>query len=194
MSSEEKSVLDLWQSQTTERFQMTPEEIRMRIEMMEKTLRRRTRGGYLVTVFLFVMFGIWLVVDGADPIFRLGALLLILAVVFFGYQIHQNRFREAPAGAVGSTASVDFLRRELTRQRDFHRGRLFWSRLLSIFPAGLVFLYGFARAHPEVLRTIQLEALLLVFFSLLAIPLNLWMSRKYQRQIDELDRNLGGVQ
>lgn len=166
----------------------------MRIEMMEKTLRRRTRAGYLVTVFLFVWFGVWLVVDGADPIFRLGSLLLILAMVFLGYQIHQNRFREAPADAVGSTASVDFLRRELTRQRDFHRGKLFWSRLMFLFAAGVVFFYGFARAHPEVLRMIQLEALFFIVVTLLAIPLNLWMSRKYQRQIDALDQNLGGVQ
>ena len=51
-----------------------------------------------------------------------------------------------------------------------------------------MFFIGFAQAHPEVIRIIRIEIFIFVAFVIAAIPLNLWMSRKYQRQIDELDQ------
>jgi hypothetical protein len=186
VNDHERDVLALWQNQTAEGYRMTPEEIQMNIQRLETRLQQRTRGGYLVAGFLIVAFAAWLVVD-TNPILRAGAAAVIIAVAYLGYQVHRNRFRQAPAPAV-AVSSIDHLRTELERQRDFHRGKTFWSRMLLLGPAGLLFFYGFATAHPEVIRIIRLEIASFIVFVIAAIPLNLWMARKYQRQIDELDR------
>ena len=84
--------------------------------------------------------------------------------------------------------SLDSLRNELQRQRDFHRGKWFWSRFALLAPAGLLFYIAFARAHPELIRIIRFELVSFVLILLSAIPLNLRLAKKYQRQIEELDR------
>ena len=60
--------------------------------------------------------------------------------------------------------------------------------MLLLFPGGLIFFAGFARAHPEVIRTIRFETITVIVFALAAIPLNRWMARRYQKQIDALAR------
>ena len=83
---------------------------------------------------------------------------------------------------------MEHLRTELARQRDFHRGARFWSRMLLLVSGGLIFFAGFAQAHPEVIRIIRFETLSLVVFAVASIPLNAWMARRYQKQIDALAR------
>jgi hypothetical protein len=182
-----EDVLGLWQNQNTEGFHTTPDELRKRMEQMEKKLRRRSLDGYLVCGFLVVFFMLWLTVS-TDPIQRLGAAMTIAGVGYLAYQVRQNRWRETPPADIGNTASADFLRTELTRQRDFHRGRTFWMRILAFFPGPMVFFAGFARAQPELIGMIRFEAITFVLLILAAIPLNRWMVRKYQRQLDGLDR------
>ena len=88
---------------------------------------------------------------------------------------------------VGETDCTDFYRTELERQRDFHRGRWFWSRLLILLPGPLVFCVGFAQAHPEIALVIWLEFAAILILAAIAVPLNLGLARKYQRRIDALD-------
>lgn len=180
-------VLDLWQSQRGEGFQMTPEDIRQRTERMEKKLQLRTRGGYVVCASLIVFLSWWAIVSN-NLVQRLGAVLTIGALAYMARQIQQNAMKKPPASAMGDTQSIDYLRTELARQRDFHRGRTFWSRLLLFIPSGLLFFHGFAMEHPEVAQMIRYETIAFLILGIAAIPLNLWMARKYQRQIDELDR------
>jgi hypothetical protein len=45
---------------------------------------------------------------------------------------------------------------------------------------------GFAQSHPEIIRIIRFQTISFVVLAISAIPLNLWMARRYQRQIDEL--------
>jgi hypothetical protein len=157
------------------------------MEQMEKKLRRRTVDGYLMCGFLLVFFAGWMIVS-PDPIQILGAAMTMAGMGYLAWQLRQNRWRETPAGDIGNTASADFLRTELARQRDFHRGRTFWVRIAVLFPGPMVFFAGFARAHPEVIKMIRVEAITFVLLILAAIPLNWWMARKYQRQLDGLDR------
>jgi hypothetical protein len=186
VNDNEGDVLALWQNQTADGFRMTPEEIQMKVQELDTKMRASRRGGYLVLGFLIVAFSLWAVID-SDPITRAGAAATVLSMVYIGYQIYRSRFRK-PSESTVPTASIDHLRTELARQRDFHRGTRFWSRLLFIGPAGLLFFYGFATAHPELIRIIRLEIASFIVFALAAIPLNLRMAKKYQRQIDELDR------
>ena len=177
-------VVALWRTQGTEGFRMSTEAIRGRIEIMNRKMRRRTIDGYLVCAALIVFFAAWMIA-GMGSLQQVGAILTIAGVGYLAWQIRANRFRAVKTGDAAATA--EHLIRELARQRDLHRARL-WSRMLFFVPGPLVFFAGFAQAHPEVIRMIRFETITFVVLAIAAIPLNLWMARRYQRQIDELTR------
>lgn len=177
-------VAALWQTQGTEGFRMSTEEIRARIETMNRKLRRRTIDGYLVCAFLIVSMIAWMFV-GMNALQLVGAVLTIIGVSYLAWQLRANRFRRPDDEAQNT---LEHLRAELVRQRDFHRGERFWSRMLLFVPGGFVFFIGFAQAHPEVIRIIRFEIISFVIFAISAIPLNAWMARRYQKQIDALSR------
>jgi hypothetical protein len=179
-------LLDLWQSQSSEGFRMSAKEIRVKAEQLDKALTARTRAAYQVCAFLIIAFSWWAVIDDS-PLLRVGAALTVASVVYLGYQVHQNRFRRPAADAIASR-SLEHLREELTRQRDFHRGRRFWSRLLFLASAGFMLFAGFAKAHPEVITMIRIEVVTFAIMIIAAIVLNRRMARKYQRQLNELGR------
>jgi hypothetical protein len=188
--SQPDDVVTLWQAQGTDGFRMSTEDIHRRIEAVNRKVRKRTNDGYLVCAILVVFFIGWMFV-GMSSLQKVGAVLTIIGVSYLAWQIRQNRFRGDSTGAAGGTASLDHLRTELARQRDFHRGATFWRRMFVFAPGPLVFFAGFAQAqqtHPEVVRIIYFETISFVFFLIAAIPLNHWMARRYQRQIDELSR------
>lgn len=102
--------------------------------------------------------------------------------------IENQSWAGGSAASLGKTSALDFYRRQLTRQRDFHRGRRFWLRMLLFVPGPVLFLIGFAAAHPEVARTIRIEAISFALLVIAAVPLNLRLASRYQLQIDEIDR------
>jgi hypothetical protein len=188
--SQPDDVVTLWQAQGSDGFRMSTEDIRKRIETMNRKLRRRNFDMYLVCSVLIVFF-IGSMFVGMNSLQKVGAVLSIIGDSYLAWQIRQNRFRGAATGQSGDTASLDHLRTELARQRDFHRGATFWSRMVALAPGLLLFLAGFAQAqqaHPKVVRIIHFETISCIFFLIAAIPLNYWMARRYQRQIDELSR------
>ena len=185
MADNDNDIVALWQQQTPEGFRMTPEDIQMNLQTLESKLRAQTRGGYLVCAFLVIAFSTWAFIEH-DPLMRIGAAATVIAVAFLGVQVHQSRFKRADASP--ALPSLEHLRNELQRRVDFHRGKRLWSRLLLLAPAGLLFFFAFARAHPEVIKIIRFEIASFIVFTLAAIPLNLKMAKKYQRQIDDLDR------
>ena len=180
-------VVTLWQAQGSEGFRMSTEDIRKRLETVNRKVRRRTNDGYLVCAVLIVFFTGWMFA-GMGSLQKVGAVLMIIGISYLVWQLRQSRFRGAATGQSGDTASLDHLRTELARQRDFHRGPTFWSRMIALAPGSLIFFAGFAQAHPEIAVPIRFETLACVVFIIAAIPLNLWMARGYQRQIDELSR------
>jgi hypothetical protein len=184
----DNDVLNLWQKQTSEGFRMTPEEIQMKLQALDAKVRRRTRDLYLVSAFLITAFSTWAIIE-KDPLMRAGSAATIISIAFLGFQAHRNRSRAVEASPVAMT-TIEHLRSELQRQVDFHRGRRLWSRLLLLAPAGLLFFFAFARAHPEVIAMIRFEIATFIVVIIAAIPLNLRMAKKYQRQIDELDQQM----
>jgi hypothetical protein len=188
--SQPDDVVTLWQAQGTDGFRMTTEDLHTRIETMNRKLRRFTIDMYLVCAVEIVFFIGWMFV-GMNRLQTLGAVLTIIGISYLAWQIRQNRFRGAATGNAGGTASLDHLRTELARQRDFHRGATFWWRMFALVPGPLVLFAGFAQAqqaHPEVVRIIHFEVISFFVLIIAAIPLNLWKSRRYQRQIDQLAR------
>jgi hypothetical protein len=180
----------LWQGQSTEGITMTPQEIRNRIERLATKARRKRYGGYAVCL-LVVIGCIWWLTLFDDRLQQIGSIMTIGGVAFMAWQIRANlripSWAPEAAASLGKTSAVDFHRSQLARQRDFHRGRRFWLRMILFVPGPVVFLIGFAEAHPEVGRTIRIEAAVFAFLVIAAIPLNLRMAGRYQRQIDELE-------
>lgn len=183
---------DLWQSQGSEHFQISIEEIRMRIEKIERRVRRMRLVTFGVCTFLIAFFGWWAgwwTSERSNVIERIGAAMVVAAVAYLAWQVNANRSR-LPAVA---DRTADHLRAELLRQRDFHRGRRFWSRMAFLTVAGIVFFTGFAVAHPEVRRTIVAELIAFGVLTVAAVPLNLRQAAKYQRELDRVDRMSGEV-
>src|SRR3954451_3008397 len=109
-------ITTLWQTQGTEGFRMSSEEIRNRIEVMDRKMRRRTIDGYLICAVLIAFFAGWMFV-GMNTLQLVGAILTIIGVSYLAWQIRANRFRGVPIDAPNT---LEHLRRELARQRDFH--------------------------------------------------------------------------
>jgi protein-S-isoprenylcysteine O-methyltransferase Ste14 len=185
--SQPDDVVTFWQAQGTDGFRMSTEDIHKRIETMNRKLRRDAFDGYLVCALMIVIF-IGSMFVRMSSLETLGAILSIIGYSYLAWQIRQNRFRGAATGDAGDTASLDHLRTELARQRDFHRGARLWWRLLLVVPGPLVFWAGFAQAHPEPLFTIRFEIISFVVVAIACIPVNRWWARRYQRQIDQLAR------
>jgi len=177
-------VAALWRAQSSEGFRMSNEEIRNRIETMDRKMRRRTIDFYLLLATMTIVLGGWMFID-KNKLEAIGAVLVIIGFSFLAWQVRANRFRSYSSDAGGT---LEHLRNELARQRDFHGGSRFWRRMLFIVPGPFVFFAGFAQAHPEVIRMIRFEVVSFVVFALAAIPLNMWMARRYQKQIDALAR------
>lgn len=156
-----------------------------RTQTLMKKIKKRTLTGYAVCFALIVSFG-WFTFIFSNPVQRVGSCLTMTAILYMAYQLHERRNRRLPSETQPSARSA-FYRTELERQRDFHRGSWFWSRLVIIIPGYMLFLIGFARAHPELERNLAIIGACFLGLCVVAVPLNLRLSRKYQREIDELD-------
>jgi hypothetical protein len=182
---------DIWQADGSAAGRPTADEVRTRVEQLTRATRRRNFGAFAVSAVVLaccVWWFLWL----DDPLARIGSILIVVGVGTIVFQVRANQISERTAvlraSRMGETTSVDFLRADLERQRDFHRGRQLWTRLLLFAPGALVFFAGFARAHPEVAGTIRLVACAAVILLLAAVPVNLWLAHGYQRQIDQLNQ------
>jgi hypothetical protein len=187
MTRREEEPIDAWQADATEPFRMPVEVLRARVDRLARRTRVRNYGGYAACAIV-VAGALWWITLIADPFATAGALLTMAGALTIAAQLRATRSGgPGDAAALGRTGSFDFHRAELERQRDFHRGAQLWIRL-GVFASGaLLFFVGFARANPHLAGTIGWEALAVVLMLAVAVPLNAWYARDYQRQIDEID-------
>ena len=160
-------------------------EIPRRLEHLQETTRRRNRAGYLacfaVIAGFVYYFGIF-----PDIGERIGCVVTVLGAGFLAIQLYLNHLRRKAAASGGdSSAAIDRCRAVLQHLRDFHRGTWFWSRMIIFLPGPLIFMYAFHRIHPD--RGFLAVAIAFLAFGLLAIPLNLGLARKFQREIERLE-------
>jgi hypothetical protein len=189
MTRSPEEPIDAWQADVTELSRMPVEMLRARAARLARRTRVRNYGGY-ATSAIVVTGALWWMTRIADPFATVGALLIMAGALTMAAQLRATRpegWTAGRAAALGRTASFDFHRADLERQRDFHRGAQLWIRLGVFAPGALLFFAGFARAYPHLAETIGWEALASVLLLGAAVPLNAWYARDYQRQIDALD-------
>lgn len=159
-------------------------EIPQRLEHFQKTTRRWQRSAYLVCFVVMGGFAYYLAVL-PNIVERIGSLLTVLGSGFLVLQLYWNYVRRRAASISGSSAAIDRYTAVLQHRRDFHTGTWFWSRMIVILPGPLLFMYGHQRVAPDPSFVYVIIAFLA--FAILGIPLNLGLSRKFQREIERLD-------
>jgi len=163
-------------------------EVPQRLERLQSTMRRQHVGGYLVCFLVMAGFSYYLVIF-PNIGERVGSVLTILGAGVSAVQLHENnaRRRRAAVSNGDSSAAPDRYQSVLQHMRDFHRGTWFWSRLIAILPGPLLFAYAFHRTHPEPLGSFLAGIVGFLVLGIIAIPLNLNRSRKFQRELDRLN-------
>ncbi|MDI4634639.1 hypothetical protein J7U46_16385 [Pelomonas sp. V22] len=178
----------LWKGQPAEPLQaLAAEELAQKAAAFHKRIARRNRSERLsaaivVPVFLLYawIFPYWVT--------KIGALLIVAGIFVLLWQLKRRAEAADPARALGLDL-LAFHRAELVRQRDALRSVWLWY-IGPLLPGLLLFLWGrqqelatpAAQAwHPWVNAITALVLLGIVL-------LNLWMARKLQRQIDEIDK------
>jgi hypothetical protein len=127
-----------------------------------------------------------------QPVARVGSVLIALGMAYLLGQIWLDQRRRRASRTAAETSrhinSLDYFRGELVRQRDFHRGAWFWSRMAVLFPGLLVFGIGAIVVFPW---PDNLTGYAVTGVTVIICPIAIWLNRSksksYQRQIDSLD-------
>jgi hypothetical protein len=159
-------------------------------QKLAKIVRRRNVKGYSASFVVMAAFT-WYFFILSNTIQRVGSLLTVLGAGYLVYQLFLNQLQQRESAItlakMGNAPSLESYRVELRRQRDFHKGSRFWSRLLILIPGPMVFLVGLEITHPAFATFIRLEGLAFLLLAAIAVSLNLRKARLYQRQIEQLD-------
>ncbi|PND38705.1 hypothetical protein C1O66_15020 [Paucibacter aquatile] len=179
----------LWHAQALSPLDLSADELRRRSSALQSRVARRNRVEYLagglfvipVYAFYIWLFPFWLT--------KLGALLVVLGTLVVLQQLQRRAScRALPPEALGQDWAA-FHRAELLRQRDAVRSVWLWY-IGPLLPGFWLFLWGreteLAGRGMETMFTLTHAAALLLFIAIVA--LNLRAARRYQREIDALDR------
>lgn len=170
---------------------MSPEELRSKLSQLNRMLLVRDCTVWFVCVFEIAWFA-YIFVIVPQLVVKVSAVLVTFGMAFLNAQVwldqrNRRKSRER-AEASGNLHSLDFLRSELQRQCQFHRGAWFWSRVAVLFPGLLIF--GIAAMivfpWPDRLVGVCITTVTVILLPV-AVWLNLTKSRSYQRQIVALD-------
>ena len=154
------------------------------LELMGKTRKRTIVGSGVCLIVL--AWSVRNIFHSPNTPQLIGSWLYVLVSLFFLGQLYLGRSGTPPLES-DSSAGMDFYRKELVRQRDFHRGAWLWSRVVVMIPGYMLLCFGFGMAHPAIARIMHFDMVAFLVLCVLAFPLNLKLARKYQGQIDELD-------
>src|SRR5688572_4039500 len=106
MTRREEAPIDAWQADTVEASRMPVEELRARAERLARTTRVRNYGGY-ATIAVVLAGAVWWLIQVADPLATVGALLTMAGVLAIAAQLRDHRLggsgvRPLPGGCGAS--------------------------------------------------------------------------------------------
>lgn len=192
-------VKDLWQSEPAEPQKIAIEDLRRKMDKLERSVFWRNIREYVAGAFVIGIFGYY-ELKFTTLILRIGSGMIIAGTLYALFQLHRKgSVAHAPAEMALSTC-LDFQRQELERQRNALRAVWTWY-LLPFVPGLCVFLVGLFDMAMDIARAAgrpthaPLAALMMALVAammaavLFAVwKMNAWAANKLQAQIDELGR------
>jgi hypothetical protein len=135
----------VWQNQPLENTPMPLEEIRRKARQFEKRIQHRNLREYIAGGAGIVIFTVYLFIFKSATV-RAGSALMIAAMLCVLYQIYKRASPGTLPADLALTASLEFHRRELVRQRDLLRSVWLWY-IAPFIPGIVVFGTGANPAH-----------------------------------------------
>jgi hypothetical protein len=173
---------NLWQDQEVERVTITVDDVRSRAARFERRVHWRNLREYAAGAIVVASLSphLW-----REHGWRLApALLLIAGTIYVMFQIYRRgSARPVPAEA-GMTASLEFHRRELERQRDALR--TVWAWYLLPFLPGFVAMVVATAMDRGINARLIVSGLVFVLVFVVVGCLNAWGARKLDRKIQEV--------
>jgi len=194
MSINDDSIRTLWQSLPSEKLVFNEAQLRARAEKFQTKIKRRNIIEYssfpaLLGLITYVMLGIQNLV-WQDWV--LSGLMVIGAIIALWGYYRLAGAKTAPEGS--SSNLLEFMRSELSRQRDYEATGWRWA-VLPLTPAVIFFLSDrWIGADPDLIKLTDSRYTLLIFTAFmiaLTFALLFWhwlQAAKYQRQLDNLER------
>lgn len=155
-------------------------------KVLADRMNQRTRLGSVSVVGMAFFFGRFFFY-APNTLQQMGSAMLVVALLYMLFQLVTGQPRHIAPNA-DLSAQTSLYRSELMRERDFHRGRSFWSRLAALVPGFILLCVGGMAADPSAVHSQTIALALFVFFALLAIPNNLRFAKRYAHQLRELER------
>ena len=128
-------IRNVWQNQPVENTPMPLEEIRRKARQFEKRISRRNLREYIAGGAGLVIFTVYLFIF-RNPVVRTGSALVIAGGLCVLFQIYKRATPGTLPADLALTASLQFPRRELVRQRDLLRSVWLWY--IGPFVPGLI--------------------------------------------------------
>jgi hypothetical protein len=183
-------IRELWSSQATGTFRLSPDEVHARMERYNRRSRRAAFDGFLASTFIISVF-IAFIALFHNPLLRTGAILTIASFGFLAWETRSSLMVEKKVARLAAESGIDavaFHREQLRRQQQRHAGSRFWRRWFVLLPGAIFFFLGSAQARPDLSAIIWVEAITFIIAIVAAIPLNRRAVRQLQKRIDELDQ------
>jgi hypothetical protein len=175
---------NVWQNQPVEKTTMPLEEIQRRSRRFEKRIDRRNLREYAGGAFVIAGFTYY-IFKFPGPLIRTGCALIIAGSLFVMVQLYRRASPSKLPADLAVTASSEFHRRELVRQRDLLRSVWLWY-IGPLVPGLAVFEAGTMPQHSP-----WWMFLLAALFFLAGFGGIVWLNRRaadrLDRQIAELD-------
>jgi Flp pilus assembly protein TadB len=193
--TERPDVKTLWRNQKPEDDTVTLAHIHERAATFQKRIRRGVLIEYVASVFVVLVFGfyIWFF---PGWMMKTGSALVILATLFVVWQM-RRRMSAQDVPDAQRLELIAFLRTELVRQRDARTSAWLWY-IAPFLPGMALMMAGrwfqthaswrsLARDHEIIILSSAVAVLVLGSIWLL----QMWVAKRLQRKIDELDAEGG---
>jgi len=154
-------------------------------KVLADRMNQRTWLGSVIVFGMSFFFGRFFFY-APNTLQQMGSALLVVALLYMLFQLVTGRPRDIAPNA-NLSVQTSLYRAELMRERDFHRGRSFWLRLVVMLPGFMLLCLGGMAAYPSTAHRQTIQLALFFFFALLAIPNNLRFAKRYAHQLQELE-------
>lgn len=165
---------------------MTMSDIPVAAKALTSRMTQRTWAGSAV-VTAMALFFIRLLLRVPNALQRTGCALLVVALFYMLFQLVRARPHKGQVGT-DLRAQAAHYGSELDRERNFHRGISFWSRLIIIIPGFVLLAIGGIIADPAAVTSNAIQLTLFLFFGALAIPNNQRFANRYASQLQKLEQ------